>query len=139
MGTTALMGLAGILPILVGTGAPMALSVGVALASALVGLLKMGGETLWMLKSQLKDDSHDSRSKKLILAHLRPWVGCRIAGGVAGAVAAIAVAGLVLAGMEIPALVAAVGGALLFAGGELCERLLYFMSVVYDRMPRTVA
>ncbi len=82
-------------------------------------------------------DSYDLRSKRLIQRHLIYSALARVTCGVLAIVFAIsAIAGCLVAPM--PAVVLSLIAVALMIVGENLERLLYFRSVVYDRMPGTL-
>ncbi|MFK8112151.1 MAG: DmsC/YnfH family molybdoenzyme membrane anchor subunit [Rubripirellula sp.] len=85
-----------------------------------------------------EDDEYDRRSRRLVEEQLANWRTDRLFCGVVslllltiGALAAI------FAAPGLAMIVVAASGLMMLAG-ELSERLLYFSSVVYDRMPGTL-
>lgn len=129
------------------TNAPaQALSAILMLAAALALLTKIVWEWSILLSTNcLEDSPHNRRSRRLALGPLRHLRTMRIMSGcVACLLAALASASAVSgasAGAETLPLVTAVLAAtsvLAMLVGEVSERLLYFSSVVYDRMPGTL-
>lgn len=101
------------------------------------------GKLSWEFSLHLKvdsrnDDPLDHRSRRLVNDHLSKLKSARLKAGMAGIVL------LALALVTVPLVSSSVAlglvlfGALSLLVGESCERLLYFMSVVYDRMPGTL-
>ncbi|MCA9138926.1 MAG: dimethyl sulfoxide reductase anchor subunit [Planctomycetales bacterium] len=97
----------------------------------------------WTLERRLYDptrcqsDTYDARSKRLIDSHLSETLRMR------SFCAVIAIAIAALACVLCPFLpmaggLVALSSALVWIVGENLERLLYFQSVVYDRMPGTL-
>ncbi len=88
--------------------------------------------------SRSVDDDHDRRSRQLVDRHLVSIKQLRIAFGIAFIALLI---GSLMAILLLPpggALGITVLAAIMLTIGESCERLLYFRSVVYDRMPGTL-
>lgn len=113
----------------------------VAAAFALLAALALSVVKIdWEIKTQLgpsrrQDDSYDRRSRKLIERELTVMKKLRIGGAAVGvALLALTMASiLVLPGPIAAGL--AITAAIAVTAGECWERLLYFSSVVYDRMP----
>ncbi|OYP38216.1 DmsC/YnfH family molybdoenzyme membrane anchor subunit [Rhodopirellula sp. MGV] len=110
-----------------------------ALSLVAIGLLitKFGVERSTYFSESDSDDSYDRRSARLIRNHMSGLLQARI-GLMTAAIVATALGALVAIASPI-----AGGGVLaiassLFIAGENAERLLYFKSVVYDRMPGTL-
>jgi Fe-S-cluster-containing dehydrogenase component/DMSO reductase anchor subunit len=107
------------------------------LAAAAAGSWKWTSERRLYDANRVGSDSYDRRSKRLIDHHLSETLRMRSFCSVT-AIALAILAGLVC--VFFPAaggLVAAIT-AVVFIAGENLERLLYFQSVVYDRMPGTL-
>ncbi|QDT08023.1 Anaerobic dimethyl sulfoxide reductase chain B [Rubripirellula lacrimiformis] len=79
----------------------------------------------------------DIRSKRLVHRDLPALAKLRWGTGIAGGVLILAAAAIAFVSPQVGAGLM-VAAALLIAAGELAERLLYFSSVVYDRMPGTL-
>ncbi|MCO8125422.1 dimethyl sulfoxide reductase anchor subunit [Stieleria sp. TO1_6] len=106
------------------------------LASAAVMAWKWNLETAVYLRDNRSGDAYDRRSKRLIWRDLA--VAARLRAACAAAAVALCVAaGLVSFVAPLAGGVIAVLAALVLVGGENLERVLYFQSVVYDRMPGT--
>ena len=137
--TAVTAGLAAALPVLVwcGVDAPTCFLTGS------LAVLAVAGKTHWerriLLGKLSAGDSDDVRSQRLAVELLPRWTSLRLTAAVVGAAALVgATAAAVL---HASALAIGLG---LLAGlsvilGEFVERLLYFSTVVYDRMPRTVS
>ncbi|MBB3205920.1 Fe-S-cluster-containing dehydrogenase component/DMSO reductase anchor subunit [Rhodopirellula rubra] len=80
----------------------------------------------------------DERSRRLVQTHLTGVSRVRLFGGWIGVAACMfAMAGIAV-GWNTAALLMMTLATVAFLAGESSERLLYFMSVVYDRMPGTL-
>ncbi|MEM9365019.1 MAG: DmsC/YnfH family molybdoenzyme membrane anchor subunit [Planctomycetota bacterium] len=112
------------------------------------GLLLAGGLAAWKLAWEWKrslgpvlptDHPHTKRSRRLIRTQLRHLRDSRLVFGALAVlsflVTAVAVA---FAADTWWALALCIATALVVVASEILERLLYFMSVVYDRMPGTI-
>jgi formate dehydrogenase iron-sulfur subunit len=97
----------------------------------------------WEWKTQLgpqqpNDDDYDRRTRMLVdnkLPNLRTdRLLCGVAAVLLIGIGAMAIA---LSAPVLAMIVIGLGAGMLFAG-ELCERLIYFSSIVYDRMPGTL-
>lgn len=110
-------------------------------ATAVLSVL-MVTKLLWEYRIQIRlsapADRYDIRSGKLVSGPLRRVAFARFAFGFSGVFLAAAVAVAASASWLVAATIAAASVAVLLTAGELCERLLYFSSVVYDRMPGTL-
>ncbi len=84
------------------------------------------------------DDVYDGRSRLLVNEHLSFLQRLRLGVGVAGVVLLFDAMFAALMGLSAVAMVTAMLAATLIVIGEGCERLLYFKSVVHDRMPGTL-
>ena len=122
------------------------MSAGLMLAAAVALLTKIVWEWSILLSANcLEDSPHNRRSRRLALGPLRHLRTMRIMSGcvacLLAALASASAAGGAIAGMEALSIVTAVLAAtalLAMLVGEVSERLLYFSSVVYDRMPGTL-
>ncbi|WP_168563708.1 DmsC/YnfH family molybdoenzyme membrane anchor subunit [Crateriforma spongiae] len=87
--------------------------------------------------SRSTDDAIDLRSRRLTIRSLSKLRGARIlAFGISAASLLVATIVIVTADAPTPLVGMALGTALVAAaGGDMVERLLYFMAVVHDRMP----
>ncbi len=116
--------------------------VAVAAALALAGVamvIKLTWEwRIYLGGPRHDDDSYDRRSRRLVAHQLPRLRDCRIALGIAAVGLAVCGSGSALIiGETKETLMFAVLFAIALSLGECCERLLYFSSVVYDRMPGT--
>jgi hypothetical protein len=93
-----------------------------------------------LLRSQPSstNDQWDRRSQRLVRHHLSKWSLGRLAFGYAGLALLVVSSALALAGSSVLLTVCAVTATLLLVAGETTERLIYFSSVVHDRMPGTL-
>lgn len=111
------------------------------LAIALLGMLGLTAKLVWEWKIQLRPtpagDRYDQRCQKLVRRDLRFLARQRLAAGAVGVALLSLACGLALWSPAVACGVAVVA-ALCISGGELAERILYFSSVVYDRMPGTL-
>ncbi|TWU50846.1 Anaerobic dimethyl sulfoxide reductase chain B [Rubripirellula tenax] len=114
----------------------------IAIATGVLGAASMAIKLAWECKILLGrtpsslGDNEDHRSQRLVQRELGQWASLRLTMGGVGAVC------LMLGSVSSPASMslglALIGTSLVaHLGGELMERLLYFSSVVYDRMPGT--
>lgn len=128
-------GLAVMLPIVVLCGDRH----GASLAIAMMVAAAMSTKLVWEHRTQMalssSADRYDVRAKRLIVGPLRGWWVARIALAIPGIIAVVAAVVADNATMPVVAGAFAVCGAALLIAGELCERLIYFSAVVYDRMP----
>lgn len=88
-------------------------------------------------KDSLGHDAYDRRAKRLIDQHLEQTVRLRSFCAVVS-MAMVAFAALLCPFLPPAGGLLAILGAILLVAGENLERLLYFQSVVYDRMPGTL-
>ncbi len=136
-GTAVVAGTAWSVAILLGTAASSPWT----LAFAVLGTLGLVAKLVWEWNIQLRageaGDAYDRRCRKLVHRELRSVARQRLAAGTLGVGLLIVACGLVTAAPAL-ALGVAVGAALCISGGEYAERILYFSSVVYDRMPGTL-
>ncbi|MEM9587780.1 MAG: DmsC/YnfH family molybdoenzyme membrane anchor subunit [Planctomycetota bacterium] len=119
------------------TSAPASVVAVTASVAIVSGMSKLIWEWQTHLSSAPKTDPYDHRSSRLVARSLVKLKQQRVIGGMAGA-AILAAALAVLGVLPVAAGVLAAIAALLMIGGEFAERLLYFSSVVYDRMPGTL-
>jgi formate dehydrogenase iron-sulfur subunit len=98
-------------------------------------LMKLVWEWHTQISLSSAADRYDVRARRLIVGPLRGWWTARIGLGVAGIVAVAGAVCANAAAMPWIACATAVCGAAFLIGGEMCERLIYFSAVVYDRMP----
>jgi formate dehydrogenase iron-sulfur subunit len=105
---------------------------------ALVGLFgKIAYEWNILHGDSILADSLDQRSRDLVKRELQELSSLRFGTAAFGAIVMI-VAAFAIGFMPITASIGFALGGLLISVGELSERLLYFKSVVYDRMPGTL-
>ena len=83
-------------------------------------------------------DQYDQRSRKLTWTQLSSRASLRFALGYGGALLTLMSALTLLASSVAVGLGLGWVGASLLLAGECLERLLYFQTVVFDRMPRTL-
>jgi Fe-S-cluster-containing dehydrogenase component/DMSO reductase anchor subunit len=119
--------------------APVAITAAVLLVSITLSSWKLAWE--WRIHlgpTRDEDDAYDRRSRGLASKYLAGLQTDRLFSGIAAA--GLLVCGLVALLVTFPmAAMVIVGlGAVMQVAGESCERLLYFKSVVYDRMPGTL-
>lgn len=107
--------------------------------SAMGGSVKLLWESAFHLSPTPKlHDPMDVRSHRLMMGELNSMRQARIRSGWAGVVfCLIAMAGLVMQ-IDLVVWLSLTLAAVALIGGECLERFLYFMSVVYDRMPGTL-
>ena len=123
--------------------AAMAAMVGAGKSAAILGLIAVAGVTAkvvweWQVHLGRRRRTHgkDQRSHSLIENYLNTLRQSRVGSAIAGGF-------VVLLGSVIAPASPTVSGVMLILGsvailsGEMMERLLYFKSVVYDRMPGT--
>ena len=107
-----------------------------------LAILSIAAKLAWEWKTHLGPSSpdenpYDARSRALVAGPLARTKTIRIQTALFG-LGALVVACASLGFMPTFAAFVAIVGALAITGGELAERLLYFQSVVYDRMPGTL-
>ncbi|NND99230.1 MAG: dimethyl sulfoxide reductase anchor subunit [Pirellulaceae bacterium] len=136
-GTTIVAGAAWMVPVFLFVQGSSPLTLLVTLATVAVVAGKLCWEWTHYLAPQSTGDEYQMRSSQLVHGPLAKTTQLRIKTAIAGL-------GLLLLatvfGWITPVVGALMGGAAAIAisGGEYCERLLYFQSVVYDRMPGTL-
>lgn len=109
-----------------------------AMLAALVLVAKVGWEwSIHLGPDRPHQDLEDKRSRRLVHRRLGVHRRTRLITGIFGACLLVAGGVLALDGVTQIALIALAGAAVLVSIGEGFERLLYFSSVVYDRMPGT--
>ncbi|MEO1526473.1 MAG: DmsC/YnfH family molybdoenzyme membrane anchor subunit, partial [Planctomycetota bacterium] len=118
----------------VGATVPAAI---LSLVAAGIGFWKMRHERGVYGTNPFQGDVYDERSRKLIDGRLKTSRLARFRLGDAATILA-AVAGVLGSFSPSILLVASSLACVLLLAGEALERLLYFQSVVYDRMPRTL-
>ena len=111
-------------------------------------VVKIAWEFQLRASTSVRGDAYDVRSRRLLAGPLKRWSALRFLMALTGfALTGIALIGIALAAMAIGpdrgqtsmlALAASSIAAVLLIGGELMERLIYFSSVVCDRMPGTM-
>jgi DMSO reductase anchor subunit len=112
-----------------------------AMVLAAVGMLS--AKLLWEWRMQLapaqaEDTDEDRRSRRLVSNELRSTRTLRLfAGAAAVALWLLAIAGMIAGAGELT-LAVLIAAWLCCLIGEFAERLLYFQSVVHDRMPGTL-
>ncbi|WDQ16252.1 DmsC/YnfH family molybdoenzyme membrane anchor subunit [Rhodopirellula sp. P2] len=84
------------------------------------------------------DDSWDRRSQRLVRHHLAKWSLGRLALGWTSVTLLVLSIALALAGSMTWMVGCTLAATLLLISGEFIERLIYFSSVVTDRMPGTL-
>ncbi len=137
-GTTFIGGAAWAGAVMIFADSPAAITAITLLTALVLTAIKLDWETRIQLgAARGGDDAYDRRSRRLVHNDLRRLKRIRLASG--GAAIVLMVVGLLT--MTIASTVAfivAVAAAVILTLGETCERLLYFSSVVYDRMPGTL-
>ncbi len=83
-------------------------------------------------------DRLDIRSQNLVASRLAGWRRIRLGAGWAGLIACMVAVCVVGVGEVSAGLLLALTGSMVLLVGETAERLLYFMSIVYYRMPGTL-
>ncbi len=136
MGTGVVAGATSVLPILILSGESRFISV----AITMIAMITLAGKAAWEWNVHLNPsghgDAYDRRSRRLVRQSLSGLAKSRMLAALVGlgllcvAAATTFVSPWTAAGFSIAASVIVIGG-------EIAERLLYFMSVVYDRMPGT--
>lgn len=120
-------------------GAPSTAAAFTLLGSITILVWKLQWEWTTLLDRRLgSSENEDFRSKLLVHNHLAPLRQIRLVCGRAGLAATLLAFPLLLADVQVVPLILMVFASLSLIGGEFAERLLYFQSVVYDRMPGTL-
>ncbi|WP_442508794.1 DmsC/YnfH family molybdoenzyme membrane anchor subunit [Novipirellula sp. SH528] len=136
MGTGVVAGAISVLPILILSGESRFNSVAIAMIAMITLASKAAWEWSVHLNPNGRGDAYDRRSRRLVRQSLSSLAKSRMLAAQVGlglicvAAAATFISAWTAAGFAIAASVIVIGG-------EIAERLLYFMSVVYDRMPGT--
>lgn len=137
-GSTLIGGLALFVPVLLWfESSTFAIALATA-ALSIVGAVKLAWEFRLRAATSMFGDAYDSRSRRLLSGPLKRWSAWRFRLTLVGLVLfAITIA---MGSSQAPMLAFSLScfAALLLIGGELTERLIYFSSVVYDRMPGTM-
>lgn len=106
-----------------------------AIGAAVVLAAKFAWEwSLYLARQRDADTTFEARSRQLIHGELSLWTNFRLALGGIGAVLCLVAAALFISAPSI-GWVVMLCASLLILSGEIFERLLYFSSVVFDRMP----
>jgi DMSO reductase anchor subunit len=107
--------------------------------TALMVIAAVSLKLFWEHRTQMalssSADGYDVRARRLIVGPLRGWWVARIASAVLGIIAVVGAVAADFASIPLVAGMFAVCGAAWLIAGELCERLMFFSAVVYDRMP----
>ena len=82
-------------------------------------------------------ENYDRRSRRLISSHLRRTAEFRLQAGLVG-IFLVVIATFLASASPLLCVVTSVLACVTIIAGEYAERLLYFQSVVYDRMPGTL-
>jgi Fe-S-cluster-containing dehydrogenase component/DMSO reductase anchor subunit len=88
--------------------------------------------------NHLDTNSLDARSLRLITRQLNRWWQLRLVAGTLGLMACLLAMGTFATGANTAGVLLLACGSVGLIVSESAERLLYFMSVVYDRMPGTL-
>lgn len=136
MGTAVVAGAISVLPILILSGE----SRFVCVAITILGLITLAGKAAWEWSVHLnpngRGDVYDRRSRRLVRQSLSRLARSRMLAAHASlGLLCVAAAATFVSPWTAAAI--AIVASLIVIGGEIAERLLYFMSVVYDRMPGT--
>ena len=138
-GTALVCGSAFALCVLLWSGVPAAMARGVTAITIGLSALKLAWEyQVHLGPPQLLDDQYDIRSRRLIDRELQQTKTARLVCGISSTGLLGCTFLALLVASPVTASVLAVLASLLMLAGECCERLLYFSSVVYDRMPGTL-
>lgn len=93
---------------------------------------------LQLCVSRKSSSDEDKRSQRLTMGPMRRMLSYRVATGITAVLFVPASMLALFAGSGIAAFAFATVGAMLLLAGEFAERILYFTTVVYDRMPGTL-
>lgn len=134
---TTLIGGALLAAITLTIGEAPTITIGSMLVIAMIALtVKLDWEfRIHLGRRRVNDEGHDARSRILVHRHLAKTRDLRLRSAVIGSILA---ACTIPASMMLPlpwTVALATTAAVAVTCGEICERLLYFSSVVYDRMP----
>lgn len=141
IGTGFLVGSAATAATLYLGGGPPVAAAGLLLIAAASTATKLMWEGSFHLDKTLTSqsiDQYDRRSHRLITGELNPLRQSRLVCGWSGVVFCLVAMGGVAIGMNLITWAAFALAVTTLLVGEGIERLLYFMSVVYDRMPGTL-
>ncbi|MGV3483282.1 MAG: DmsC/YnfH family molybdoenzyme membrane anchor subunit [Planctomycetaceae bacterium] len=133
--TALITGAAGLLPILLSQRVSAEICLAVSAATCVLLVSKLGWE--YRLYAGTGRSAEDVRSARLARGPLSALLTVRFVTGAAAVVLLLAAAVVAVAEGR-SAVIMAVAAAALALGGEFAERLLYFATVVYDRMPGTL-
>ncbi|EMI15926.1 molybdopterin oxidoreductase, iron sulfur subunit [Rhodopirellula maiorica SM1] len=136
MGTAVVAGAIGVLPLLILQGESRFISVAITMFALITLASKAAWEWSVHLNPNGRGDAYDRRSRRLVRQSLSRLARYRMlaANTSLGLLCVVAAATFV---SPWTAAAFAIAAGLIAIGGEIAERLLYFMSVVYDRMPGT--
>ena len=142
-GSAAIGGLVGVGVVAAGTSRPGVAVGTLVLAAAGLTAKLMYENRILMRPSLLTNPSdalgrYDDRSRKLIQTALQPLARIRMVSGWVGVGVIAAAAAVATVSIPLSIVVGMLACAIVLIG-EICERLLYFSSVVYDRMPGTLS
>ncbi len=129
-------GSAFLLPILAYAADSISGYVAVAIVTCLLAATKLGCDMKLCLLSNRGDE--DRRSRQLATGPMNTVLSIRVATAIVGCLCAVASVGVLVADWNWTAVVLAALAATLLMAGEFAERILYFTTVVYDRMPGTL-
>ncbi|TWU03721.1 Anaerobic dimethyl sulfoxide reductase chain B [Neorhodopirellula pilleata] len=121
-------------------GGPTSVIMLMILSAALAGATKL----MWEMSFHLRSEGHglsnplDVRSHRLATTHLNHLRKMRLASGWAGIVLCLVAMGGITIQSELISWTSLILAIVAMTAAESLERLLYFMSVVYDRMPGTL-
>lgn len=107
-----------------------------ATCAAIALLTKLNWEwSLYLAHQRAADSVFQARSRRLIHRELSHWAVGRLALGSTGAVLCLVALAMLLVSWNDAGGAVMLLACVLITGGEICERLLYFSSVVFHRMP----
>ncbi len=136
-GTAAVLGPACFVPIAAFAHTNAAATVVVIAIVMIASLAKLCFE-IKLVFSKHPHKTYDHRSQRLALRDMLPLTTARFGVGIAAMALLVVAAASIVAGYSLVTIGVATAAALLLTAGELMERLLYFTTVVYDRMPGTI-
>jgi len=137
LGSSVVMGIACLLPMLVVDAVPLSIIVVVGLTLVVALRFKVTWERMLHQSGQPASDL-DRRSQRLAQGPMRTVLNARHAFAVSSIVSLFLSFASVAFGWNAMAAGLAVLAAALVIAGEFAERILYFTTVVYDRMPGTL-
>jgi DMSO reductase anchor subunit len=137
-GSALVVGMAMVASIVAVAGSGQSAAV-IGLFAALITSAKLAWEFRTHLGPSVANSSVDldRRSHRLVSNHLSTWAKVRIASASVGALTLLLAASIAPAAPMLSGVISLLAASLIL-GGELAERLLYFSSVVYERMPGTL-